>query len=217
MDEGTFNRCVEFVARLAHSDLHNLMGMAKPCWCASFIACPTVRAWHGANHALGSCFSTPKPTKPAPSALQKPSASGGLSDAAAAHLTGGEGSTPRPSPQATKPAPAGSPPLQSPPGTQSGAPTPAAVAHNISPSSNQSPAPCSSPPSTAHMVSPDENSAGTFKRPPTSPPRCPLPNAKKPKDKVLANKLLPDIKCWWIPAEGATGKLMCDMDKPIAT
>jgi len=33
---------------------------------------------------------------------------------------------------------------------------------------------------------------------------------------VLVSKLLPDIKCWWNPAEGATGKLMYDMDKPIA-
>jgi len=98
MDEGTFNRCVEFIARLAHSNLHELMGMAKPY--ASFVACQTVRAWHGANHTLGSCFSTPKPTKPAPSALQKPptSAAEGHPEAAAAHLPGGEGATPMPSP-----------------------------------------------------------------------------------------------------------------------
>ena len=122
-----------------------------------------------------------------------------------------------PSPHTTKPSPTTTPPLQSPPGTQSGAPTPAAAAHTISPSSTQSPAPGSSLPSTAHTVSPDESSTGASKRPPTSPPRCPLPNAKKPKDKVLVSKLLPDIKYWWNPAEGATGKLMYDMDKPIAT
>jgi len=47
--------------------------------------------------------------------------------------------------------------------------------------------------------------------------RFPILTPKKPKDKVLVSKLLPDIKCWWNPAEGATGKLMYDMDKPIAT
>jgi len=40
MNEGTFNHCVEFIARLAHSDLHELMGMAKPY--VSFIACLAV-------------------------------------------------------------------------------------------------------------------------------------------------------------------------------
>jgi len=120
MDEGTFNRCVEFIARLAHSYLHDLMGMAKPY--ASFIACPTARAWHGANHALGSCFSTPKPTKPAPSALQKPptSAAEGHPDAAAAHLPGGDGATPMPSPHTTMPSPTTTPPLQSPPALRAG-------------------------------------------------------------------------------------------------
>jgi len=182
MDEGTFNRCVEFIARLAHSDLHDLMGVAKPY--ASFIACPAVRAWYGTNHALGSCFSTPKLTKPAPSALQKTStpAAEEHSDAAAVHHSDGEGATLTASSHATKPSPTTTPPLQPPLGTQNGAPTPAAVAHNISPSSTQSPAPGSSLPSTAHTVSPDESSTGASKRHPTSPPRCPLPNAKKPKD-----------------------------------
>ena len=122
-----------------------------------------------------------------------------------------------PSLHATKPSPTATPPLQSPLSTQSGASTPAAVAHNISPSSTQSPATCSSLPSVAHTVSPDESSTGASKRPPTSPPRCRLPNAEKPEDKALVSKLLPDTKRWWNPAEGATGKLMCDMDKPTAT
>jgi len=67
------------------------------------------------------------------------------------------------------------------------------------------------------MVSPDESSTGAAKRPPTSPSRCPVANAKKPKDKVLVNKMLPDIKCWWNPAEGTTGKLIYDVDKPTTT
>jgi len=200
MGEDTFNRCVEFIARLAHSDLHELMGMRRPY--PSFTACPTARAWHGANHSLGSCFKPPKPTKPAPSdSHEQPNAPPeGHPDDELFRLLGVKAPTPK--------APPNTPKVPLPPTLPAATPTAAP---------QQSPAPDQASAPAASVVSPDDSATGATKRPPTSPPRCPAPDAKKPKDVVLVSKLLPDIKQWWNPAEGAVGKLMYEVDKPIPT